>query len=511
MTAVILWKEYRQQRAFWLAIALLAGLLVVSLSSTMAQGSGMQVFTEERVRDALSLVVLCLSISYGVVSGALLLAGESDDGTLIFLDSLSGWRGPLWARKCLAGVLLTLSMSLTLGVLAVGLGFASWPMVVILPWLGLDALAWGLLGGALCRKVLPAVLLAIAFLGFSWVVLAIAENGAVLAVGKIAAALAAGFGSWRIFCRLDRDRRQHAGHVSATVIDGWDGSPEPSYATRPMKRSGPVVPARTQRPTGTLLSSIRVLLWLAVRQGRWVLVACLAWTVLFAFNVHREPLILWPFGTILLGLTCGLAVFTFDQQEGQRFLGAQRLPPGTIWTVKVLFWGTVVFGLTVLARYLDVAGGVLFYPSDRFQPGGLYQEVRGYRWFDELGPRAALVSAPVFLGLWPLYGFCYGQFFGQMVRRPILAVIMAFTVAPSVAAVWVPSLLFGGVPFWQMLIPSAGAVARHAAESVAVDVRSPADASAPGRDSGRLDSHRRRHGLLSLVSHGRGAGVGRTV
>src|SRR5579872_4394857 len=121
MTAVILWKEYRHQRSFWLAIALLAVLLVISLSSTMAQGSGMQVFEEERVRDALILVVVVLSISYGLVSGALLLAGESDDGTLVFLDSLSGWRGPLWVRKCLAGAVLTLAMGLALAVLAVGL------------------------------------------------------------------------------------------------------------------------------------------------------------------------------------------------------------------------------------------------------------------------------------------------------------------------------------------------------------------------------------------------------
>src|SRR5262249_398265 len=93
MTAVLLWKEYRQQRAFWLAVALLALLLVLSLAETLGQGSLWQVFHDESIGIALKGVLICLSIAYGVVSGALLLAGESDEGTLVFLDNLTMRRG----------------------------------------------------------------------------------------------------------------------------------------------------------------------------------------------------------------------------------------------------------------------------------------------------------------------------------------------------------------------------------------------------------------------------------
>jgi hypothetical protein len=448
MTAVILWKEYRHQRSFWLAVALLAVILVITLSSTMAQGSGMEVFEEDRVRDALIIVVVVLSISYGIVSGALLLAGESDDGTLVFLDSLSGWRGPLWVRKCLAGAILTLAMGLALAILAVGLGFAPWPVLVALPWLSLDALAWGLVGGALCRKVLPAVLVAILFLALSRLAFVIWGDWVILGTGTLASALAAVFASWRIYTRTDRDRRQHAGPPTATLIGGWDEVDVPLRARRPISVDRPATPVRRPSQRISIFRTVGVLIWLAVRQGRWLLAACLLGAVLLAFNVHREPLILWPLGTMVLGVLCGLAVFIFDQNEGARFLGAQRLPAGRIWTVKVLFWGAILLTLTALAWFVDAASGGVLFPSSQIS-----QEVRGYRWFDALGNRAAIVAGPVFFGLWPLYGFCYGQFFGQLARRPILAVILAFSIAPAVVSIWVPSLLFGGLPTWQLLIP----------------------------------------------------------
>ena len=49
-----------------------------------------------------------VAVVYGVVAGAMLLAGDKEDGTLDFLDSLTGRRSALFARKVIAGVLLGL-------------------------------------------------------------------------------------------------------------------------------------------------------------------------------------------------------------------------------------------------------------------------------------------------------------------------------------------------------------------------------------------------------------------
>lgn len=421
MTAVLLWKEYRQQRAVWLAIAFLALFLAICLAETLGQGNGLQVYQEERLSGLLNWLVRSLSVSFGIVSGALLLAGEIDDGTLVFLDTLTGRRGPLWTRKFLAGVLLTLSQSLVLAGLALGLGFGSWHTVILLPLLGLDALIWGLLGGALCRKVLTAVLTGIVFMALSWLLLLPFGNSDVqFGLAKGAAALAGGYVSWRSFSKTDRSRRLVSNRMRSPVF-----------------------------------STEYSLLWLVFSQGRWLLAVALAIALLLVGSAIAMPLFLWPIGSLLLGLICGLAVFTFDQKEGRQFLGAQRLPPGRVWTVKILAWGTILFGLTVLAWYVTILCLTTLNPVVTiFQPkSGEGGQWWFYVWMAPLrNSQPDNLDAFTFLGLWPLYGFCFGQFFGQVAPRPILAIILAAFITPLAVGLWIPSFLMGGLSVWQPLI-----------------------------------------------------------
>jgi hypothetical protein len=436
MTAVLLWKEYRQQRAFWLTIAFLAILLVLSLAETLGRGSLWQVFHEESIAETLTVVLVCLSVAYGIVSGALLLAGESDDGTLVFLDQLTGLRGPLFARKVLAGVVLTLSLNVFLAGLSLALGFGSWDTALLLPLLGLDGLVWGLLAGALCRKVLTAGLTGIVFMAISWplaLLLMMVIHTALAVCGlewmeayanllmvlfpKALVAGAGGYLSWRVYCRDDLTRR--------------------TASTRRQSRLWSVVPF-----------SWRVLCWLAFRQGRWVLAAGLASALLLSGTVGLAPLLIWPISSLLLGLAFGLAVFAPDQIESQRFLGVQRFPPGLIWAVKVVFWGTALLALTALAWFVDAQ----FYGHDLFsRKEGSSHQSQQWAFLEDL-VIGADVSPFLLVGLWPLYGFCFGQFFGQVVRRPALAVILALFLTPLVVATWVPALVFGGLQVWQVLI-----------------------------------------------------------
>src|SRR5260370_7544855 len=158
MNRVLLWKEYRQQRAIWLAIALLGIVLVLILGLAMGQGSGLEVFRDGSIRPALLTIVLALVVAYGIVSGALLLAGEKEERTLDFLDGLCGTRAPVWRRKATAGALFALAQALVMGLLVLPLGLGSLQTGLILLYCCLDALAWGLLGGPLCQKVLTPVL-----------------------------------------------------------------------------------------------------------------------------------------------------------------------------------------------------------------------------------------------------------------------------------------------------------------------------------------------------------------
>ena len=145
MTTALLWKEYRQQCAVWLAVTFLAVLLVLTLVETLGHGSGWQELENRNLRSICNVIVFTLAITFGLVSGTLLLAAERDDGTLTFLDCQTGLRGPVWSNKVAAGVVLTLSQSVALAVFAIAMGFGSWSMLLTLPTLGLHALAWGLL------------------------------------------------------------------------------------------------------------------------------------------------------------------------------------------------------------------------------------------------------------------------------------------------------------------------------------------------------------------------------
>src|SRR5262249_14139974 len=89
------------------------------------------------------------------------------------------------------------------------------------------------------------------------------------------------------------------------------------------------------RPGRRLMpGSWRSLLWLCVRQGRVQLYITLAGAFILGLAIPKAPLILWPAGTMILGLACGLAVFGYEQTGEQNgFLAAQRFPAGRLWTV----------------------------------------------------------------------------------------------------------------------------------------------------------------------------------
>jgi hypothetical protein len=421
MTAVLLWKEYRQQRAVWLAIAALAVLLTGCVLAWMGHRSEWGTDEQDTLRAGLNGMLLCLVVVYGIVSGALLLASEKEEGTLAFLDNLVGWRGPLYARKLAAGVALTLSQCAALTGLALGLRFGSWEVLILLPLVGLNALAWGLLGGALCRGVLSAILTAVGLMAASWILGIFARYYVVMLLLETAVGFTAGYASWRIFCRDDRIRQ-----------------PARSWVQRKLGR---VFPA-----------SWRVVLWLALRQGRWVLAGGAVGVLALGVALSETwGVVVWPLGTLLLGLVFGLAAFCPDQRGGHKFLGAQRIPLGHYWTVKTLLWAIALCGAEFLAWQVYE----LSRASAQTVGKGPSLDSPSYwigQWRTNSYTAISTSSVWLFLGLWPLYGFCFGLCLGQLVRRPVLALILSGALTPAVVAVWVPSLLLGGFPVWQAAV-----------------------------------------------------------
>ncbi len=181
MLVTLAWKEFREHRAIWLMMVVMTCGLGMGLAEIVAPGDPVMALA------VASLSILGMAGAYGVVCGAMMLAGEHESGTLVFLDIFLGRRHLLWLGKWCIGLGLAATEALAVGgVLCffkqmppswapalIGLGSSAVPMpaaghadwgpvlwLVVLPVITVEAFAWGLFGSALTRRVLSAAAVA---------------------------------------------------------------------------------------------------------------------------------------------------------------------------------------------------------------------------------------------------------------------------------------------------------------------------------------------------------------
>jgi hypothetical protein len=430
MIRTLAWKDYREQRAVWLAIAMVGGALLFALRELLAPG---YIGNQSRLDALLGGIAGAVVFTYGVVCGAMLLAGEQETRTQSFLDYLEGQRVRIWTTKVVLGGFLTLAQAALLAVVTSPVQ-STWlnPLerFVLTALLGLAGLAWGLLGSSLCKNVLAAVAAAAGLLlaAVSVVIVVVAifsrrwhTPDLPLLIGTVILTMAALPGSAWVFCGLDRRRR--------TEI--WAASGRPRLRTLP---------------------GLQVILWLTVRQGRVVLLLLAGAALILGEFVPAHALLLWPLVTLLLGISCGMAVFAGEQAgETQRFLGDQRLPLGRIWTIKTLFWLVAAIALaagTAVASVLQITSSNI----DRMVPENesLLERLIARDW----GRRELLghIGPWTWLTFGLAYGFALGQFFTLLVRKAAVALVLALLAGVVLGGLWLPSLVNGGVRVWQVLV-----------------------------------------------------------
>jgi hypothetical protein len=413
----LIWKEYREHRSTWLAMAVLAVLMLGGLAQLVgaSRAGGLN-----EGRD-LPLIVgaVVLAVAYGLVCGGMMLAGEEEGRTHAFLDGLPVLRFNVWATKAVVGGFLALTQGLVLAGVVVALGVqpgtdvdpAHWFWV--LPGAALEAFAWGLFGSALSRSVLGAIALGLVPFLATWMV------GAGVAGGRDVVALFAGVAFAVAGLSLS---------AAFYTRSDWERTP----AGRRNRIAA--------RDTTTTTAPWQVLLWLAARQspGSILLTAALVFGVGLYLAIIGIPF--WPITTLLAGALCGTAVFRGEQtDESYRFLGDQRFPVTLVWAWKNAYWLTVAAGLTAL----------VFLPSMlHFMAGGNSRVTQHAGEADSSLWRSWEIPL-VFLGLWLLHGFAVGQLCGLFWRKSVVALAMALTLSAAVSAVWLPSVLSGGLHVWQ--------------------------------------------------------------
>jgi hypothetical protein len=201
----------------------------------------------------------------------------------------------------------------------------------------------------------------------------------------------------------------------------------------------------------------KALLWLSARQLLVPGLAVSAFALLFGFvllmpNVH--PILVWPAVALTAGVLAGVTTFADEQAGGSaRFWGERRLPVGRAWAIKVgvhlLFalWLVVLLVLpSVVRAQMEASPAVR---SPRILAGAfrspLFEEIGRNGWKYLFVPMA--------------YGFAAGHLTGMVFRKVVVAAGVAGLVGGTAAALWVPSLLAGGVWHWQVWLPPVTALA----------------------------------------------------
>jgi hypothetical protein len=415
MIGSLAWKEYRAARGIWLVMTLL-GTACVFLLPRFMEALGETDADRNRTTVAISLLVL--AVTYGVVAGSMLLAGEWEEGTLVFLDALTARRRSLWRGKLLMGVGLALTQGMALALPYV-LTHQPSPEAMGLPLflflLPLEAFLWGLFSSSLSGSVLGGAGMGGFLYVLSWVLTlaVIGQQPAPVAVTRLLIDALALSGSYLVFCAPDRQRRGATGAVVS----------------------------RSQRAIGW-----RSLVWLTWRQGRSE-VAVLA-PAAFVLGVAFAPIFLawWPLWTLVTGVVFGTGIWRNEQTEkSYRFFSNQRFPPGRVWLAKTTF-GLAAALLVIAAGCLG--GAVQLSVLASRQQGSLFAWVR----FSNLSSVVLYQNSFAVAALWLVHGFAAGQLFGLLSHKPLVAVMVSVPVGTALIAPWLPSLIGGDLPPWQVYV-----------------------------------------------------------
>jgi hypothetical protein len=440
MMRCLAWKEIREGCSVWLALALL-GTGVVFLTPMFLELLGESDWQRQRTAVLIGLGVL--AVTYGVVTGSMLLAGERESQTLVFLDALTARRDGLWGCKTLLGLVFALAQGVALTI-----PFVLWApraessrgesMVWLLPALTLEATTWGLYSSSFGRNVLGSAGLGGLFYVLSWAVTFAA--GALLrrnlpdslAFRPLLDGLALLL-SYRIFCRPDQERIQPIADRGLRSTD-WK-TYEPPAKTNPLQW-------KSSRTRGGWLA----LAWLAWRQGRSDLVTLVLATLLLGLVLAPVMVGSWALWTLLVGVVFGTGVWRPEQTEGSyRFLISQRLPPGRVWFMKTAF-GLGAAGLVVASGML----GVLC-QQPVLRAVGATEAARHVENLD-LEVITLFGNAKVVAVVWLLHGFVVGQLFTFLCPKNLIAVMLSLPVSAYLVGMWVPSLVSGGLPVWQVFV-----------------------------------------------------------
>jgi hypothetical protein len=444
MIATLVWKEYREQRLVWLVLAVLSAVTLAAAAALLDPGGPAG---QSRQAELLLALAAFLTWAHGMVCGAIMLAGEVEEGTMPSLDLLPCTRSQLWRMKTLTGTILVLGNALSLT--AVLTSLAAVPQVI---------------GGI----VTLGLLVAFGMIGFAWAILASSSSTTVLvAIGKAIGwqALVAFVGFLVLLvveCRADPIGSIAPWELSlpAFVLLVLVGAV--ALMSSMLVFAGPdrlrIAASPPQGTLGSWLAQWLGLLRMTWRQSR--LFCILLWATAFVggWGILVSGPWGWPWATLLIGLLCGLTCFPARWEEtAAGVLKEPRFPAGRVWFV--LLGLRAAAGASALVVLLCPAMCALVIdPLLHLAPHHSPRPFLGRLFGDDL--IGAVATPWPFFCMWFLHGFALGQLGGIVCGKPILGFLLASLGSLLLVGLWVPSLLTGGLHLTQTLgVPLAALVA----------------------------------------------------
>lgn len=441
---VVWWKELRQLTPLAVALGLLViGILGAELALDMQSSRGGSFFL-----DLSGVALIGAWLLFALVSGGMCLAGDREEQTLPWLDTVSD-RGPQWnAKVTLAAMAVLAFMATSLAVyvaavIASGQGSllpwlakSSWSLMMMPLLLFLWAVAcsgWAknaltACGIAVCLAPLCSVLASLVFYGtltiawqftdlqrpqpawYGW--LHRSPQSEILSwCFLLGVALAASLASRAIYLRPHAERDSAAPHRRRKLL--WKQCVRVGWAT--------------------LRQSPQKLLVLAVLSAGWWFIPLLC---NFSDRANKfeptvdEGLMLTIVGhgvVLLLGVLCGGFTLVDEQtDDSRRMWGQQGWSLRPLWLVRTAAW----LGMALLVWMLNLTLGSLFF------------------WLTDGGPFRAAAEVGFFYNpliirqtfLETLTGFAVGMFLVPWFRKPVVAFVAAMVVAAALVLIWGPSI-----------------------------------------------------------------------
>ena len=430
----VFWKEYRQQRSLWIAMACVSLMLTLLVFEFIV---GNPDFTKIQQLETLLATALGLPALYLLGSGAALFAGEHEAGTFEFQQSLPTGAGPVFAAKVLFALLSEAALLLPMWLLVLTLTCRPWERsggesgIVAawgtqLPLFALQMFVWATLFSLLLRRVLIAAVLGVAvasiavpivglelsrpFVAHPITVLGYWRAGSIAIVGLVDVWL--GLRWFRLRRDGSRgDRLEVAKDALATASSGVVRSAHAMAASPPLTRRWAV-------------SALGRLVW---QHGRQSLVTMLVFSLLlvpvavtvlvrqkFDLNDPRDQLLMLS----VLGLALaavpliGQCAFMSDQRRcSYRFLADRGMPPGRVWLSRQ----AVIYGYLTCLVLIPALLFALFEYVASPTPAGM------------IGEMLAFVVGYVVLGL------AVGQFCAMFVPSGLLAGVVSIPLTALLA------------------------------------------------------------------------------